>query len=56
MYNVNLNYSQLKMHMDSLTAQGLLVKQINKFSSTEKGHEFLYLFVRLNGLVDDLNP
>jgi len=56
MYNANLNYSQLKMHMDSLTDQGLLVKHINKFSTTDKGHEFLYLFVRLNGLVEDFNP
>ena len=56
MYNANLNYSQLKMHMDSLTDQGLLVKDINKFCTTEKGREFLHLFVRLNGLVEDFNP
>ena len=56
MYNANLNYSQLKMHMESLTDQGLLVKHLNKFSTTKKGHEFVYLFVRLNGLVEDFNP
>ena len=55
MYNTNLNYSQLKMHMDSLTDQGLLVKDINMFSTTEKGREFLHLFVRLNGLLEDFN-
>lgn len=27
MYNTNLNYAQLKSHMDSLTAQGLLAKK-----------------------------
>jgi predicted transcriptional regulator len=38
MYNTNLNYGQLKSHMTSLTAQGLLVKKQNKYSTTDKGH------------------
>jgi predicted transcriptional regulator len=53
MYNTNLNYSQLKRHMDSLTTQGLLEKETNKYVATEKGHEFLDLFTKLNRLVDN---
>jgi predicted transcriptional regulator len=52
MYNTNLNYAQLKRHMESLTTQGLLAKKINKYNTTDKGHEFLNLFVRINDLVD----
>jgi predicted transcriptional regulator len=52
MYNTNLNYSQLKTHMDSLTAQGLLAKRVNKYSTTEKGHLFLELFAQINDILD----
>lgn len=52
MYNTNLNYGQLKSHMSSLTAQGLLVKKQNKYSTTDKGHQFLELFAQLNDLLD----
>jgi predicted transcriptional regulator len=53
MYNANLNYSQLKNHMDSLTAQGLLAKKLNKYATTEKGYRFLELFAQINDLLDD---
>lgn len=56
MYNTNLNYAQLKRHMGILTTQKLLAKKTNKYATTEKGHEFLNLFLRLNSLVDSLNP
>ena len=56
MYNTNLNYSQLKNHMDSLTAQGLLAKKLNKYATTEKGYRFLELFAQLNDLLDEFTP
>ena len=55
MYNTNLNYAQLKRHMNSLTSQGLLAKKVNKYVITDKGYEFLELFVRLNDLLDGLS-
>lgn len=55
MYNANLNYSQLKRHMDALTAQGLLAKKATKYITTEKGHHFLELFAQLNDLLVDFN-
>lgn len=56
MYNTNLNYAQLKRHMGTLTTSGLLSKKTNKYATTEKGHEFLDLFVRLNDLVETFEP
>jgi predicted transcriptional regulator len=56
MYNTNLNYSQLKSHMDTLTSQGLLAKNINKYLTTEKGYRFLELFAQLNDLLDEFTP
>ena len=56
MYNTNLNYSQLKRHMDSLTFQGLLEKKLNKYLTTEKGYHFLELFAQLNDLLAEFNP
>jgi predicted transcriptional regulator len=52
MYNTNLNYKQLKNHIDNLTAQGLVIKQTNKYLTTEKGYHFLELFVQINDLLD----
>jgi predicted transcriptional regulator len=56
MYNTNLNYSQLKRHMGTLTSQGLLAKSVNKYVTTEKGYRFLELFAQLNDLLDEFNP
>ena len=56
MYNTNLNYTQLKNHMENLTAQGLLSKQANKYVTTEKGYHFLELFAQLNDLLDKITP
>jgi len=52
MYNTNLNYVQLKGHLDALLAQGLLIAEQNKFLTTEKGFRFLELFVELNDLLE----
>ncbi|MCW3999075.1 MAG: winged helix-turn-helix domain-containing protein [Candidatus Bathyarchaeota archaeon] len=52
MYNTNLNYSQLKNHMDNLTTQGLLLKAQNKYVTSEKGYRFLELFAQLNDLLE----
>jgi predicted transcriptional regulator len=56
MYNTNLNYTQLKHHMENLTVQGLLARQANKYLTTEKGYHFLELFAQLNDLLDKLTP
>ena len=53
MYNTNLNYSQLKSHMHTLTSQGMLVKSQNKYNTTEKGYRFIELFTQLNDLLDE---
>jgi len=54
MYNTNLNYAQLKNHMETLTGQGLLAKQANKYMTTQKGYHFLELFAQLNDLLDGI--
>jgi len=51
MYNANLNYAQLKIHLDALLAQGLLAKKANNYITTEKGYRFLELFAELNQLL-----
>jgi len=53
MYNANLNYSQLKNQINTLTFQGLLEKKVNRYTTTEKGYHFLELFAQLNDLLDD---
>jgi len=44
MYKTNLNYSQIKSQMQTLTSQGLLAKNLNKHNTTQKGYPFLELF------------
>ena len=56
MYNTNLNYSQLKNQIDTLTSQGLIAKSVNKYVTTEKGYRFLELFAQLNDLLDEFTP
>ena len=51
MYNANLNYSQLKNHLNTLTSQGLLEKKTNKYVTTERGYRFLELFAQINDLL-----
>ncbi|MCL2477119.1 winged helix-turn-helix domain-containing protein [Candidatus Bathycorpusculum sp.] len=53
MYNTNLNYTQLKTHINTLTTQGLLTKKLNKYATTEKGYRFLELFAQLNDLLNE---
>ena len=56
MYNTNLNYSQLKNQIDTLTSQGLLAKSVNKYVTTERGYRFLELFAQLNDLLEEFTP
>lgn len=51
MHKVNLNYAQLKRYLKSLTSQGLLVADMNKYATTQKGYRFLKLFVQLNNIL-----
>jgi predicted transcriptional regulator len=53
MYNANLNYSQLKSHINALTSQGLLEKKLNKYVTTERGYRFLEIFAQLNDLLNE---
>ncbi len=56
MYNTNLNHAQLKGHIDSLTANGLLKRNLNKYVTTEKGYRFLELFAQLKDLLIEFIP
>jgi predicted transcriptional regulator len=51
MYNINLNYVQLKSHLRSLTVQGLLSINKGKYATTEKGYRFLSLFAELHDML-----
>jgi predicted transcriptional regulator len=53
MYHANLNYAQMKGQLGSLTIQGLLEKNLNKYATTEKGHRFLEVFAKLNDLLEE---
>jgi predicted transcriptional regulator len=55
MYETNLNYAQLKRHLRSLTSQGLLRTNKNKYVTTQKGHRFLQLFAQLNAILENAN-
>lgn len=48
MHKVNLNHSQLKKYLESLTSHVMLVADKNKYATTQKGHRFLNLFVKLD--------
>jgi len=52
MYRANLNYAQMKKHLKTLTAQGLLAANKNMYTTTPKGHRFLELFVQLNDMLE----
>ena len=55
MYKTNLNYAQLKRHLKSLTSQGLLIHNKDKYVTTEKGYRFLELFTQLNDILKSVN-
>lgn len=52
MQRVNLNYAQLKKHLETLTTQGLLISKNNLYATTQKGHRFLRLFAQLNDILE----
>ncbi|TRO45849.1 hypothetical protein E2P60_06500 [Candidatus Bathyarchaeota archaeon] len=51
MYNINLNYSQLKKYLWFLTSKNLLMADNNTYSTTRTGQRFLKLFVQLNKML-----
>lgn len=55
MYHTNLNYAQLKIHLKSLTTQGLLTTREKMYSTTEKGYRFLELFAQLTDVLQNDN-
>jgi predicted transcriptional regulator len=55
MYKTNLNYTQLKKHLRSLTSKGLLATKTNKYFTTQKGHRFLEVFTQLNDMLKTHN-
>ena len=55
MYKTNVNYAQLKRHLKSLTSQGLLAHNRDKYATTEKGYRFLELFTQLNDILKSVN-
>ncbi len=52
MYKTNLNYVQLKKQLNDLTQQGLLLRVDGKYTTSEKGYQFLSLFEGLCDLVE----
>jgi predicted transcriptional regulator len=55
MYKTNVNYAQLKKHLKTLTSQGLLIHNKDKYVTTEKGYRFLELFTQLNDILKSVN-
>jgi len=53
MYNVNLNYAQLKMHLSTLTSIGLLMREDGGYLTTSRGYRFLELFAELEDMLRD---
>jgi predicted transcriptional regulator len=51
MYKTNLNYTQLQNNLQFLTSQDLLMRQKDKYVTTEKGNQFLSLFARLTDML-----
>jgi predicted transcriptional regulator len=51
MYKTNLNYTQLKKYLRSLTSKGLLSTNANKYFTTQKGRRFLEIFAQLNDIL-----
>jgi len=51
MYKTNLNYTQLKKHLRSLTSKGLLDANTDKYFTTQKGQRFLKIFAQLNAML-----
>ena len=50
MYKTNLNCTQLKKHLRSLTSKGLLDANTDKYVTTQKGQRFLKIFAQLDAM------
>jgi predicted transcriptional regulator len=55
MYNTNLNYAQLQIHLSYLTSLGMLIREKGRYFTTDKGYRFLELFAELQDILRDLN-
>ena len=53
MNNTNLNYSQLKSHMHTLTSQEMLVNSQKQVQHDRERLRFIELFTQLNDLLDE---
>jgi predicted transcriptional regulator len=52
MYKINVNCTQLERYLRSLLSQGLLATNKNKYTTTQKWHRFLELFVQLSEIIN----
>jgi predicted transcriptional regulator len=55
MYNTNLNYAQLRIHLSYLTSLGMLRREQSRYLTTDKGYRFLELFAELQNILRDAN-
>jgi len=55
MYNTNLNYAQLQIHLSYLTSLGMLMREQGRYFTTDKGYRFLELFAELQDILRDVN-
>jgi len=55
MYNTNLNYAQLQIHLSYLTSLGMLMREQDRYFTTDKGYRFLELFAELQDILRDAN-
>ena len=53
MYNTNLNYAQLQIHLSYLTSLGMLIRERGRYFTTDKGFRFLELFAELQDILRD---
>jgi predicted transcriptional regulator len=51
MYKTNLNYAQVKRNLKDLTSKGLLIQLENRYITSEKGYEVLYIVADLCDLL-----
>jgi predicted transcriptional regulator len=55
MYNTNLNYAQLQIHLSYLNSLGMLMHEQGRYFTTDKGYRFLELFAELQDILRDVD-
>jgi predicted transcriptional regulator len=55
MSKTNVNYTRLKKQLNFLTDKGMLSYSKGKYYTTDRGHRFLELFIRLCSILDTEN-